>query len=380
MKLGHQAVFFDGGGAKELCAAIEHLRGAGMRSLMIFACESDHWPPQDLDPLLRSLDMPIFGGVFPNIIHDARMHRTGTLVVGFPQLLNVAIISGLADQQSIEPQLQRLAPMLERADSMLGLVDGLSANLETLVECLYGILGARIPMVGGGAGHLDLIQRPSLFSNQGMLDNSALLVSLPMRVNRGIAHGWQMLSGPFLVTKSSGNVLKELNYRPAFEVYRSEVEAHSEADFSATDFFSISKTYPLGIESVDGEFLVRDPIKCDGDALVCVGDVPENAAIYLLRGDAEHLIAAAGGAARAALAEHRKKSSADSPEPAVALVFDCISRCLFLGKAFDQELDTIKQALPDVECMVGALTIGEIVSSRRGMIELMNKSTVVALI
>ncbi len=379
MKLGQQAAYFDGGGVKELCLAVERLRASGMRSLMMLACEADHWSRQDLDPMLRSLDLPVFGGIFPSIIHNARLHRTGTVVVGFPHSLDVSVVSELADRQAIEPQLAKLAPRLERAGSVLGLVDGLSANLETLVECLYGVLGARTPMIGGGAGHLDLIQRPCLLSNQGMLDDSALLVSLPMRINRGIAHGWQMLSGPFLVTRSSENILKELNYRPALEVYRSEIEANSDADFSASDFFAISKTYPLGIESVDGEFLVRDPIKCDGDALVCVGEVPENAAIHLLRGDAAHLIAAAGSAARAALAAHRRASSTDCAEP-VALVFDCISRCLFLGGAFDEELDTISRALPGVDCMVGALTIGEIASSRRGLIELMNKSTLVALI
>ena len=380
MKLGQQAVFFDGGGAKELCAAIERLRGAGARSLMIFACEADHWPSQDLNPLLRSLDMPVFGGVFPSIIHNAQLHRTGTVVVGFPQLLEVAVVSGLGDRQTIEPQLQRLAPVLERAGSVLGLVDGLSANLETLVECLYGILGVRTPMIGGGAGHLDLVQRPCLLTNQGMLEDSAVLVSLPMRIDRGIAHGWQMLSGPFLVTKSAGNVLEELNYRPAYEIYRNEIEANSAEDFAKKDFFSISKTYPLGIEGIEGEFLVRDPIKREGDALICVGEVPENATIHLLKGDSASLVSAAGGAARAALAERQSRTAEDSIEPTMALICDCISRFLFLGKAFDEELGTIKQALPGIECMVGALTIGEIASSRRGMIELMNKSTLVALI
>lgn len=380
MKLGQQAEYFDGGGVKELCAAIERLRDTKMRSLMILACEADHWPRQDLDPLLQSLDIPVFGGIFPSIIYNSRLHRTGTLVVGFADVLDVSVVSHLADRQAIEPQLAKLVPVLERASSVLGLVDGLSANLETLVECLYGILGARTPMIGGGAGHLDLIQRPCLLSNQGLLDDCALLVSLPMRISRGIAHGWQMLSGPFLVTKSVGNVLEELNYRSAYEVYRSEIAENSDADFSASEFLSISKTYPIGIESIDGEFLVRDPIKRDGNSLVCVGEVPENAAIHFLKGDAAHLIAAAGDAAQAALAEYQKKSSAHTAEPALALIFDCISRCLFLGNAFDSELDAIKQALPGVECMVGALTMGEIASSRRGLIELMNKSTLVALI
>jgi hypothetical protein len=57
-----------------------------------------------------------------------------------------------------------------------------------------------------------------------------------------------------------------------------------------------------------------------------------------------------------------------------------MSRVLFLGDAFADELHAVDSALADTQIMVGALTIGEIASSKGGLIELMNKSTVVSLI
>ncbi|MEO7755063.1 MAG: FIST C-terminal domain-containing protein, partial [Dokdonella sp.] len=129
---------------------------------------------------------------------------------------------------------------------------------------------------------------------------------------------------------------------------------------------------------VDGDFLVRDPIKQSGDALVCVGELPQNATVYLLKGEAGALIASAGESARAACAESRGRGH--PIDATVAMVFDCISRVLFLGEAFSDELATIESELANCADIFGALTLGEIASSRAGVIELMNKSTVVALI
>jgi hypothetical protein len=380
MTRGQLEFLVDGGEIADLDATARQLRDNGASSIMMLACERDYRNPETLEQWLKSLDFPVFGGIFPSIIHAARHLRHGTLMMGFRASLDIAVVSQLSDKSGLESQLQEHAAMLGNAQSLITLVDGLSSNLEAFVECLYGMVGDRAAVVGGGAGHLDLVQRPCLLGNAGFLEDAALLVALPFRIDRGIAHGWQQLSGPYLVTRSHGNVLQELNYRAAVDVYHEQVEAHSDLRFSRFNHFSISKTYPLGIESVDGDFLVRDPIKEDGGALICVGEVPENATVYLLKGSPHALIEAAGDAAANARAERRRRLGEDSTEARVALLFDCMSRVLFLGDAFTDELHAVESALANAQTIVGALTIGEIASSKGGLIELMNKSTVVSLI
>ena len=305
MNDGQADVLVASGKLEELRAAADRLHAAGVGSLMILACEADGWDPAELTPWLQSLPLPVFGGIFPSIIHRAKNLRSGTLVVGLAAGVKVAAINALSRREGLEPQLQAAAPMLEGAASVVVLVDGLGANLDAFVEYLYGLVGLNAPVVGAGAGHLDLRQRPCLFGNAGMLGDAALVVALPCQLDRGIAHGWQRLSGPFLVTRSHGDVLEELNYSPAAEIYRGEIEANTGLRFAESDFFAISKTYPLGIESVDGEFLVRDPIKQVDDSLVCVGDVPQNATVYLLKGEVETLIASAAGAMTSACEERQ---------------------------------------------------------------------------
>lgn len=371
--------FFKGGRIEDLQASAERALQAGAQSLMILASEADAWQPDQLSPWLQSLPVPVFGGIFPNIIHGARRHASGTLVLGFNESVEVAVVTGLSAQPGLEPQLQALTSFLEGAASLITLVDGLSSSIESFVDSLYEILGARVPVVGGGAGCLDFVQRPCLFCPQGMVGDAALLVALKSRIDSGIAHGWQKLEGPFLVTRSHANVLEELNYRPAFEVYRQVVEEHSGLRFSEAEFFAISKTYPLGIESVDGDFLVRDPIRRVDDHLVCVGEVPQNATVYLLKGDAQLLIASAGEAADCALRGRRTRMNGDDHSAFRALAFDCISRVLFLDDQFAAELQAINTALPGASSIVGALSIGEIANSECGTIELMNKSIVVSV-
>jgi len=57
-------------------------RGEG---LLVLACDANGWTPEALDPLLRALPKPVFGGVFPHIIHESRNHERGTLVLGHMQ-------------------------------------------------------------------------------------------------------------------------------------------------------------------------------------------------------------------------------------------------------------------------------------------------------
>lgn len=374
---GRCEVFIQGSDLDQLRAATRQLLQSGARSLMILACADDDWVHSQLQTFLGSLPVPVFGGVFPSIIYQAQRHARGTLVLGLHEDLVVHTITRISDKAGALGQLEALSDSLKLARSLICLVDGLSTNLEAFVESLYEQVGASMPVTGGGAGYLDFVQRPCLFSNQGLIADAALLIAKPTAFYLGIAHGWQRLEGPFLVTKSRANVLEELDYRPAFEVYREAVLAHAEVDFETTDFFSTSKTYPLGIESVDETFLVRDPIKRSENRLICVGEVPQNATIYLLKGEAATLISSAGDAAAMALAKRQTTQSA--ADPSAALVFDCISRVLFLDDSFAAELTAVKDALPGVDHIVGALTLGEIASSEYGLIELLNKSTVVTV-
>jgi hypothetical protein len=88
--------------------------------------------------------------------------------------------------------------------------------------------------------------------------------------------------------------------------------------------------------------------------------------VYLLNSDTETLISSAKQAA-IKLEYFDKK---------ITIVFDCISRKLYLEGHFIKELTTIANhcATPT---LFGVLSLGEVANSQSGAIRLFNKSTVI---
>ncbi len=352
-----------------LKAAIETSLAQGAKSLFVLSCEGNDISAGELNDYLGTVPVPLFGGIFPRIVHGSEALARGHIVCGFSRELSLALVPLDEHKPNLwRTILQSRCAWLEQCHSLIALIDGLSPHIDAFIDLLYNHIGPDRPVVGGGAGSLELVQKPCLLTNEGLVGNAAVIAGLPLRSRVGVRHGWQQMAGPFLVTKSDGNVIHTLNYEPAFQVYRETIESCSDKRFSDHDFFSIAKTYPFGMEKLDEEILIRDPIAEREGSLVCVGGIPEHAMVYIMQGNVDTLMNAA-----------RQVTERFPLEEATDLfVFDCISRQLFLGERFNDELALIGERLPEESHMVGALTLGEIASSRWGPIQFLNKTIVVS--
>lgn len=351
---------------------------AGAKSIIVFAAYSTQWHCEQIIPLIAKHSFPIIGGIFPQVLLNTRAYDEGFVVASLNCHLDTVCVNHLSQgDEAIAAQLLKQRELLVNARTHLTLVDGLASNIERLVECMYELMGLNVTAIGGGAGALDFTQRPCLFTQQGALEDAAIIATFDAPIHLGVNHGWEVMDGPYLVTGSDQNVLTTLNYTPAFQIYQEKVESASGARFADHDFFSIAKTYPLGIEGLDGTLTVRDPLSLRGHGLVCVGEVPQNSTVYLLKGTPEGLIQAAGEATTQA---YTRFSRANPNTHYTGFVFDCISRSLFLEEAFEQELAQIQHSLSGKGTTIGALTLGEISNTSNGIVSLLNKSTVVGLI
>lgn len=357
---------------------LDLLVDAGAQSLLILAAHSPTWHCEQIISVISKYNIPIVGGIFPQVLLGDQAYDEGFVVAALNCPLDIVCINHLSSgDESIAAQLLNNREKLIKAKTHITLIDGLAANIERLVECMYELMGLNVTAVGGGAGALDFVQRPCLFTREGALEDAAIIAGVPSPIHLGVAHGWEVMEGPYLVTGSEQNMLTTLNYTPAFEIYREKVEAASGERFDDTNFFSIAKTYPLGIEGLDGSLTVRDPINLRGTKLMCVGEVPQNSTVYILKGRREGLIKAAGVAAATAYNAYRRQSATT---PYSGLLFDCISRSLFLESQFEQELALIQHTLGDNGICVGALTLGEISNTSNGIVSLLNKSTVIGVL
>lgn len=363
------------GSDPSLIESLSQVISRGAKSLMILACSGNNHSPKALRNSLRSCPVPVCGGTFPSVFFAQTKLDTGFIVIGFPFVISIACYQ-LSNEVPIDANSpERLdGDLVRHSRDLVVFIDAMANATESFINNLYETIGGGIGVIGGGCGAIDFRQRPCVFSRQGLLMNSALVVQMPVPIHCAVEHGWDVLSGPFLVTEADGAKIKTLNYLPAFDVYKTIIEEATSHRFLKNDFFQTSKNFPLGVLGINEEILVRDPIQLSETDLICVGSVPENAMVYILKGDSANVISAAQRAGeRAGQASH---CVADS-SLGMTLVFDCVSRVLYLGESFPLEMEAIDRGLGQECLIVGALSIGEIANTRRGTIDLLNKSIVV---
>jgi len=349
---------------------------SGAKSLLILTCSQNQYPEDELSYLLSACPLTLFGGIYPMLTLQNTLLKQGALIIGFNDTFDVTVFSNL-NLMSEEDNLEDLiTTTLEEKynfrgnDNFLMFYDSLANNIEDFIDCLFECLDHGINVAGGGAGNLDFIQNPCLFTNQGLQKNAVLLITLASELNIGVAHGWKILQGPFLVSESYQQTIRSLNYQPALEVYCQAVQSASEYRFNDNNFFDIAKNFPLGIEDINNNLIVRDPIYAHSGHVQCAGSIPMNSMVYLLESDTDTLINSAEQAAITAFT-----TSADNTS--YSMIFDCISRVLYMEDEFEQELDVIAKHCT-TPVLFGVLSLGEIANSPSGAISLLNKSTVIS--
>jgi len=349
--------------------------------IQVFAADANAFTPESIDPILRDIRLPVFGGVFPAILHRGKLYKRGTIVIGVPAPLRVSVLPNISRASAHEmdmavallgePTVADLPGAISSPGTVFVWADGFARQLNLLMQALYDQFGLAYHMLGGGAGSLDFVQRPCIITNRGLLADAAVLAVVALPAGVAARHGWRKVSGPYHVTQSSGNVIHTLNWRPALQVYRTAIQETAGIEVSEEQFYQVAQSFPFGIQRYGVERMVRDPIRIEGKSLVCVGDVPEGSLVDILTGSSESLIAAAGDAfqqAGHALLRHG--------EAQTAFAFDCVSRHLFLQDHFDQELVALHDSALE---MVGVLSLGEFACNGRDYPAFLNKTAVVGM-
>lgn len=322
---------------------------------------------------LNDRGLCFFGGVFPGLIHGDRHYRQGAIIKVLP-MANRPLLIRLPESQT--PDIPGFDDSTRGSEgtrfTAITLVDGLTSNISLFLSELFNHLGDSVHYFGGGAGSLSLTHEPCLFTAEGVFQDAAIVALIRLESNLGVRHGWKKLTGPIVATRTRRNVISELNWRNAYEVYSEAIVHDAGRRLDSQAFFDVAKEYPFGIYRESSEFVVRDPIAVNElGELTCVGEVPENTVLSILKGEKESLIQAAGQAA---------EDCRVAPGRVIhhSLVADCISRVLYLEKDFEEELLTIKnrvrlegEAMPQ-----GVLTLGEISSDGDGTVEFFNKTIV----
>ncbi len=347
----------------QLISHIEKTNFSTLEQLMILVGDESSDSVSEMSQYLNSRNIKFFGGIYPGLLVGNKNKRSGFILQTHQPIYSSLVFPFM--------MLMKVKPEELEGSTAIVLVDGLSSQMKELTDTLFSKLGSTVTYVGGGAGFYDLTHRKCIFDNKGIYEDALYVCIVKAPSCNAVGHGWKKLEGPFIATKSVDNTLCELDNYNSFEVYKSAIEDIERIALYKSDFFTYAKDHPFGIVQDNGKIIVRDPISVnDNDEITCVANIPEGSEIYILKGDTDTLLASS--------LETVEQCIKNTPEKYIPMLFDCISRAMFLEDRFEEELSNIQSKL--IYPVEGTLSIGEISTLRDGKIVIHNKSTVLSLL
>jgi hypothetical protein len=234
--------------------------------------------------------------------------------------------------------------------------NGTRSNLSLVLDGLSRALGPDVVIVGGASS----CERPTDYDShefcgaEVLRDSvSVLLFGGAVRATCSVERGWTPVGQQHQITRAEGNVVMEIDGRPALELYQRYLGVGGAAGVMFVH-------HPLWVrEDEVAEPYLRAavaPAPAPG-GIVFGGSVPERASVQLTEFTRENVIAAAKKAAVDA------RATWGQAPPAAALVVSCATRQRVLGTWTEREIEALGAQLPGVP-FAGFYAFGELSPGR----------------
>ncbi|MFN0092409.1 MAG: FIST signal transduction protein [Acidimicrobiales bacterium] len=233
------------------------------------------------------------------------------------------------------------------------LSDGLAVNGSDLARGLSAGLAPGVTITGGLAADGSRFARTWVLVDGEPVEGAISAVGLAgagLTVGHGTGGGWEIFGPERTVTRAEGNVLYELDGKPALALYKTYLGER------ASGLPATALLFPLAVRSAHSAAaaLVRTVLAVDeaDQSMTFAGDIPEGGRAQLMHAGFERLV---HGAHAAAAAVERGGEG-----PTLAVGISCVGRRLALGERVEEELEAVTAALPAGAEVVGFYSYGEI--------------------
>jgi len=356
-------------GREAVDAALARLGDAAPALLVVFASVR-----YDLPRLLAAIrqaagSAEVVGATTSGNLHEGRLAAPGTEVAVLA-LAGDRYRFGVASVTDVSSDAYQAGRTLARAardaagaadlphHALLLLVDGLAGAQQTLLNGIYRVGGAAVPVVGGCAADDRKLERTFVFHGDRVLTDAAVAVWLGSDhpVSVVCRHGWRPMGLPMLVTRVDGPVVHEIAGRPAREVFeenfRCEGPPHELVWEMPGGYYSAGA---FGLIEPDGSLLIRGAFIDPDGVIRTFAPLPTYSAVHLVSCQQDDLLDTADEIADLALR--------DAVDPAVLLTFSCVARLDILRDRGGEEAARLQAAAGDVPTF-GFYTYGEYARTR----------------
>lgn len=272
-------------------------------------------------------------------------------------------ITGDAYAAGVRIAAELMSPELR---AVIVLAPGTNVNGHALVTGLNARLPARVIVTGGLAGDGDRFGPTWVVASGRIEPQHVVAVGLygeHVRVSHGTGGGWDTRGGERMVTRSKGNVLYELDNRPALALYKELLGG------DAGELPGSARRFPLALRATqdDEHSVARTVIGIDeaAQSLTLAAEVPVGSVARLMQVDPDRVVQGAQAAGAAANARFEG--------PVLCVAISCVGRRLVLGDRTIRETEATLEALPVGTAQVGFYSYGEIAPHASGRCDLHNQ-------
>lgn len=281
-------------------------------------------------------------------------------IVSDTMLFNAELGQGLrSDRENAIKQLGSVFTGSEHPDypyrCALILTDALAGYADDLIHELTVKTGGTYQLFGGGAADDARFHETHVFFGTEAFGDAVVVLEMLSKkpIGIGVKHGWKTAGPALRVTEVIGNRIISLNALPAVEAFEEHANLTGQV-FKRDDPMPFFLHNVIGIDAGDEEFKLRVPLALNDDgSITCAAEVPVGSTVHLMVGNAQTACEAARTASKAAL------EGLKGGEHAGSLLFDCAATRLRLGRAFEDELKAVAEALGS-ENFAGCNTYGQI--------------------
>lgn len=331
---------------------------AGERDLVLVffdhpTCLTQEWYQtlRDIYPNAIIAGASSAGSVLDTIISD---HDAVATAITFERSSVRCISKAVSDFADTEILGSELAKELisDQLRHVFILSDGLSVNGSELARGFSNVLPEGITITGGLAGDGTRFETTYVIAQGAAKSGIVSAIGFygeTLRAKSGCFAGWEEFGPERTITRSSANVMYEIDGKPALELYKSYL-----GEF-AVDLPSSGLRFPMSVRRDESSApVIRTLLAIDEETqgLTFAGDVPAGNLCRLLKTNMDLLIENAGMAAEA--------SKIDQEGAFLVLMVSCVGRRLVLGQLCEEELEIIRETLGENGIITGFYSYGEL--------------------
>jgi hypothetical protein len=251
--------------------------------------------------------------------------------------------------------------------AILVLSDGLAVNGSALAAGIGERIAPRVVVTGGLAGDGERFGSTWVIDGDRAVESTISAVGLygdHVQVGHGSQGGWDVFGHERVVTRADGNMLYELDGKPALALYKEYLGER------ANGLPASALRFPLSVRAPgdNARRVVRTVLAIDEarSAIRLAGDVPQGSYAQLMMANVDRLVSGAADAAMSARLA--------GPGPLLSIAISCIGRRLVLGGRIEEETEAALEVLPRGTQQVGFYAYGELSPSLDGACDLHNQT------